>query len=248
MPQIYVHMLPTLLEGASLQSSTAIVIDILRASTTAVHALAHGATAIIPCLTVEDAIRQSEKLAPGQRLLGGERHGQLIPGFDLGNSPLDYTPDRVSGKELYFTTTNGTKALLHCRAAEHICMGAFSNRSAIANRCQSLNRDVHLVCAGTDGFLTGEDILFAGAIASDLVNSPARDWTSGSVQTQMAVDYFQARHQTPEKFREAFYQSLGARNLVELGMQRDIDRAMEMDLFDVVPEWNPETSIMTATS
>jgi len=229
----------------SLNGASAVVIDVLRASTTMIHALAHGATSILPCLTVESAMEAAQDLPLESRLLGGERHGKLILGFDLGNSPLDYTSGVVKNKTLIFTTTNGTRALLQCRSAAHVFIGAFVNRSAIAARLAMEDRDVHFVCAGTDGHFTAEDILFAGAAASDLVSAENSKWTTGNLQAQLAIDYFQARSRTSDTFRSAFFQSRGAQNLLALGMTRDIERAMEMDLFDCVPEWNPQTGLIS---
>jgi len=229
----------------SLNGASAVVIDVLRASTTMIHALAHGATSVLPCLTVDSAMAAARDLPLEKRLLGGERHGKLIPGFDLGNSPLDYPPDVVKNKTLIFTTTNGTRALLQCRSAVHAYIGAFVNRSAIVTRLAMENRSVHFVCAGTDGHFTAEDILFAGAAASDLVSAKHSGWTVGNLQAQLAMDYFQARSRTSETFRSAFFQSRGAQNLLALGMTRDIERAMEMDLFDCVPEWNSQTGLIS---
>ncbi len=110
MKRLSVAMLPELVDDSLLASSTVVVIDIFRASTTIIHALAHGARAIHPCLSVDDAQRIAVTLPTPQRLLGGERGGVKIAGFDLGNSPFEYTSDVVHGKDIVFTTTNGTKA------------------------------------------------------------------------------------------------------------------------------------------
>ncbi|WP_437229598.1 2-phosphosulfolactate phosphatase [Planctomicrobium sp. SH661] len=241
MPEIHVHMLPTFLDGVSLSGSTAIVIDVLRATTTMIHALGHGARAVMPFLNVEDALAASAHLPVRDRLLGGERHGKLIPGFDLGNSPLDYVEDVVAGKTILFTTTNGTRALLQCGSAKQVFLGAFTNLDAVVNASRRCGADVHLVCAGTDGQLTAEDILFAGAAASELLKAGPAEWTVGSVQTQMAVDFYEARSRSPDLFRKTFFESLGAQNLLELGMERDVVRAMEKNLIRIVPIWNPES-------
>jgi len=244
MPALHVQMLPQFLAGQPLQETITVVIDVLRASTTMIHALAHGASSIIPCLTVEEAQQTASRLPTDSRLLGGERHGRLIPGFDLGNSPLDYTLERVQGKTLVFTTTNGTRALLECRTAARVAIGAFVNRQAIVDLLSKEGRDVHLVCAGTDGQLTAEDILFAGAVASDLLSLDPSPWVAGNVQAQMAADYFQARSRSREQFCEAFSSSRGATNLIELGMTRDIDRCLEENLFSCVPCWEARTGMV----
>src|SRR5690606_11885535 len=97
-PPVHVALLPAFVTPAALQGGVAVVIDILRASTTIVHALAEGARAVLPFESVDDARAAAAIQSPGSALLGGERGGERIEGFDLGNSPLEYTPDVVSGK------------------------------------------------------------------------------------------------------------------------------------------------------
>src|SRR5262245_39532454 len=123
--QIDVFLLPALVEPAALAGKTAVVIDVLRATTTIVQALATGAKEIVPLQEVDEARRLAEKLGEGA-ILGGERGGVLIPGFDLGNSPAEYTAAKVAGKTVVFTTTNGTRALQRCKMAERVLIGAFT--------------------------------------------------------------------------------------------------------------------------
>lgn len=234
---VQVHLLPALMQAPLPTGSVGVVIDILRASTTIIHALGHGASKVIPCLTVEDALQQAASL-PARPLLGGERHAQLIPGFDLDNSPLKYAADAVAGRTIVFTTTNGTRALQQGQAADEVLVGGFVNRAAIVARLRSENRPVHLICAGTDGHLTGEDILFAGAVVHDLGITP------DTIETQLALDFYRGHARTPEEFRQTMYWSRGGQNLVALGLQADIDRAMTEDLFSVVPVWNPVRNVI----
>ena len=127
MPMIHAHFLPRLTTPDALVGATVIVIDVLRATTTITAALAAGAERVIPCGELDDARRVREELAGGRppvsALLGGERGGLPIAGFDLGNSPAEYTPERVAGRTIAFTTTNGTQAMLHCRQAGRVLSG-----------------------------------------------------------------------------------------------------------------------------
>ncbi len=240
--ETHVHMLPALMPTGCLDGGIAVIIDVLRASTTIVHALAHGATAIVPCASVEEAQAAASKHDRERVLLGGERHGQLIDGFDLDNSPLAYTPEVVAGKTVVFTTTNGTLALRACETASRVLIGALVNRAAITRVLQDDGRPVHLVCAGTDGHLTAEDILFAGAIAADL------DPQTPDVQTQMAIDYYRS-HSTEEiTFRETIRASRGGQNLLRLGLDADVDRASQCDVFDLVPEWGAAENRIVSSS
>src|SRR5438132_10850132 len=106
-----------------------VVIDVLRAAPTIFQALAAGATEVVPCLEVEEAKKIAVQIARSA-ILGGERGGKQIPDFDLGNSPAEYTPERVAGKTVVFTTTNGTRAMLRCEAARRVLIAAFTNLSA----------------------------------------------------------------------------------------------------------------------
>ncbi|MCA8993416.1 MAG: 2-phosphosulfolactate phosphatase [Planctomycetaceae bacterium] len=236
-----VHLLPSLMSAPVPAGNVAVLVDILRASTTITHAFAHGVKEVLPCQTVEAALTRAESL-PERPLLGGERKAVLIPGFDLDNSPFSYTRERVSGKTAVFTTTNGTRVLNQCREAAEVLVGAFVNREAVADRLRSESRPIHIICAGTDGFLTAEDILFAGALATDLLPAPE----SADVQTQLALDFWQ-RHGKSDDFRRTMMQSRGGQNLCALGKEQDVEYAMTQNQFDVVPLWTPESDRFSAS-
>ncbi|QDU37081.1 putative 2-phosphosulfolactate phosphatase [Maioricimonas rarisocia] len=246
-------MLPALLDPETLPGSQAVMIDVLRASTTIVHALAHGAAGVMPRESVEQARETAAANPPGTVLLGGERGGERIHGFDLDNSPLAYTPEVVADKTVVFTTTNGTRALEKCAAADRIFVGCFVNRAALLRVLQADGRPVHLVCAGTDGHLTAEDILLAGCVAAGLLGigpDDPRDLARGSVdvQTQMAIDYYLARSGDEATFRQTMRASRGGQNLIRLGHEADIERAGDRDLFDLVPEWWPDRDLISIAS
>ena len=108
--ELSVHLLPELVSAEQLRGGVAVVIDVLRASTTLIQALASGATAVYPVAEVDEARELAEAFRGERVLLGGERGGRPIPGFDLGNSPCEYTPEVCRGARVIFTTTNGTRA------------------------------------------------------------------------------------------------------------------------------------------
>lgn len=215
----------------------AVVIDVLRASTTIATALAHGAAAVRPVAGIEEARELAAVLGAGT-LLGGERGGVRIPGFDLGNSPLEYTPDRVAGKTIVITTTNGTAALHACREAREILVGALVNRTAVADEVRRLAGDsvpVHLVCAGTDGEITAEDVLAAGAILDaaaagsvEALDESAREAVAFFRRVAAAVD-------VQSGLVAEFRRSPGGSNLVDLGMEADLPVAAAIDSLAVVP-------------
>ena len=238
--QIDVYLLPALVEPAELTGTVAVVIDVLRATTTIVHALAHGAKEVVPCLEIDEALQ----IKGPEILRGGERGGRQIPGFDLGNSPAEYRRDVVAGKTIVFTTTNGTRAMRRCQQARRVLLGAFVNFSAL---CRELagESQIALVCAGTDGQVTREDTLLAGAIVVDLVHSATRPegthaprWPRLNDQAEIAADAWQTavRLLTDRPLGIMLKDSRGGRNLIEIGQENDIDLAAQIDKSDVVPE------------
>lgn len=246
MPSVHVHFLPTLLQpvlGATpggveaFHRSSVVVIDVLRASTTIIHALAAGARQVIPVESVE-RLRVLKKGLPTENVLtGGERHGVKIEGFDLDNSPFHYDEATVRGQTILFTTTNGTRALAAAHEAHRILIGAFVNRRAIVDALVAGGGDVHLLCAGTDGIITAEDCLFAGAVAGDLVASGGFS-LSDDASTLMAREFAAAQAGSPDGIRKVLRESRGGTNLLELGFERDVDRCAEQDLFRFAPVWD----------
>jgi 2-phosphosulfolactate phosphatase len=227
---------PFLIDASRLAGGSAVVIDVLRASTTICTALAAGAARVIPFSTVEDARRTADTFAAtGERpLLGGERGGVRIEGFDLGNSPLEYTRERVAGKTVAFTTTNGTRALLAAAPAERVYIGAFANLTAIAERLAADPGDVHMICAGTDGQVTTEDVVCAGRIVAAF-KSLVKEITLANDEAAIATVTGGILAINDEQRLIHLRGSLGGRNLVELGYDADIEFAARIDSAPVVP-------------
>jgi 2-phosphosulfolactate phosphatase len=158
-----------------LRDTACVVFDVLRATSTFVTALHNGAKAVIPVAEIFEALALRQK-QPGV-LLGGERDGVKIRAaqtgggdFDLGNSPREYTPEKVRGKTIVSTTTNGTRALRACAGAQTVLAASFLNLTATAKLVQQLRpAEVLLVCAGTRENIATEDVLAAGALAETLI-------------------------------------------------------------------------------
>lgn len=247
---LHVHFLPLLTTPADLAGGAVVVIDVLRASTTITHALAAGAKRVVPCLEIDEARATAARLAAdGPAVLGGERGGLPIPGFDLGNSPTGCTPASVGGKTLVFTTTNGTLAMERCRQASRVFVAAFVNRSAVARRlaeARAAGLSLHLLCAGTGGKITREDVLFAGALVDLLVGNEEEKWDLND-QAILAGDAWRqaiARGSDAGSDREALSSAVarelrrtqGGRNLKRIGLDADILDAAQLDRFELVPE------------
>ncbi len=232
---ILVHLLPALVEPQALRDGVAVVIDVLRATTTIVHALAHGAAAVIPCGEIDEARRLAAESPPGTALLAGERSGLPIPGFDLGNSPAEFSPKSVQGRRIVMTTTNGTRALIAAKPARRVLVGALSNLGAVVERLGEESGPVHLICAGTDGRITLEDALCAGGIARWLHLS-GEDMDAGDDSTQLAVNLYETCGRDYDRACDLLRASRGGRNLIDCGLDSDIADCADQDRFDIVPE------------
>jgi 2-phosphosulfolactate phosphatase len=234
--------------------------DVLRATTTIMAALDACCLEVIPCLTTEEAQVTAARLPGGSVVLGGERDGVRIAGFDLGNSPAEYTPASVAGKTIVFTTTNGTRAMQSCCLAGRVVIGAFVNLSAV---CRSVAGDdtVHLLCAGTQGRVTREDVLLAGAIADRLCQPTGRTWEIND-QARLAIDGWRA---AAAKITRAdgsidapalaaqLRESQGGLNLAAIGLDGDLLDVAQVDRISAVgvlhlDRWKITASQPTATA
>lgn len=154
---------------ADVAGRVVVVIDVLRASTTMVEALANGARAVVPFAEVDDVVTAAKRYGRNEVCLAGERRSRVIPGFDAGNSPREMTAERVAGRTLLMTTTNGTAALLATHGAWRTYVGAFVNLSVTADRvvdAMRAGRDAMLVCAGQDRRFALEDAACAGVLVA----------------------------------------------------------------------------------
>ena len=169
-----VLFIPEMAAYVDFSDKIALVVDILRASSTITIALANSAQCVLPVLTPEDAFAEYQG---DSSLLCGERHGKRIKGFHLGNSPREYHPEIIRGKQLIFTTTNGTRALHACLNASELLMGSFLNRRAVCNYIVSSlarnEQDIAIVCSGKQGNIGIEDLVFAGLCVDTLKSQMA---------------------------------------------------------------------------
>jgi 2-phosphosulfolactate phosphatase len=232
---IHVHLLPVLLEPDELAGGVAVVIDVLRATTTIVAALAAGAKRVVPCGEIDEARQIAARYERGTALLGGERGGLKIDHFDFGNSPGEYTPTAVGGKTLVFTTTNGTRALLRARGARRVVVAAFANLNAVIRWLAQERGAVHILCAGTDGKVTLEDVLCAGFIVQGL-KKMAAELDLDDDSTALALNLSETRGSHYDSFLSVLRESRGGRNLIETGLEGDIVVAARWDVADLVPE------------
>jgi 2-phosphosulfolactate phosphatase len=199
-----------------------VVIDVLRASTTIVTALANGCPAVIPVETPGEARALAQKQGC---LLGGEREGLRIEGFDFGNSPLEYVPEKVSGRPIAFTTTNGTRAIRACAHSDTLVVASFLNGRGVIRLLEREQRDILIVCAGTRGKASIEDTVCGGMLLEGV-------HAEGTAEVDEALTLWGAHKSDLPSMMKS--RSDHGRTLLQLGFERDIDFAAGLNSCDII--------------
>lgn len=219
----------TSFQEEEMRGKTAVIIDVLRASSTITTALANGAKGIIPVADMGAGSKISQSTDTGNILLCGEKDGEKIEGYDLGNSPLEYTVEMVRGKTIVLNTTNGTKALMRSSLAREILVGSFLNMKTIAGYLAD-KQDIVLVCAGWRGRLSLEDLLCAGNIIYELM---------GGELPQTAFDGAKVAFGLYEKFgddiKKTVQSSNHAHRLQNIVGSEDLSFCSNVNAMDVLP-------------
>jgi 2-phosphosulfolactate phosphatase len=203
-----------------------VVFDVLRATSTMVTALAHGVSALLPVATLEEAFLLRDR-TPGA-LLGGERHGDRVEGFDLGNSPSEYC--QRQGATIVMTTTNGTGAVQACKGAECVLIGALLNLGAVARAVVARGAErLVAVCAGTGPAVALEDVWAAGALLEHFEDFACSEW-SDSARCAHAL-----YSQWPDA-EAALRHSSNGKALLAKGRAADVEWCAHLNRFGVVGE------------
>lgn len=224
-PTFEVILTPALLPLYDLKGKTAVVIDILRATSSMCVALQYGVRQIIPVSRVEDAMMHRKSGIKA----AAERDGQKVEGFDFGNSPHDFMQDELRGESLVMTTTNGTKAIQLSNNASNIYIGSFLNLQALADRLIFENRPIVAVCAGWKDKFNLEDTIFAGALASSV--SSAFDMNDDATIAAQSL-----WNVAKENLFEFINQASHAQRFERLGIENDIKFCLQQNIVDFVPE------------
>ena len=222
----HVCLTPALLPLFNVEDYIVVVIDIFRATSSICYGIENGAEAIIPVSQVEECAAYREKGL--DYLLAAERDGSVVEGFDFGNSPFSYTKEKVAGKTIVLTTTNGTHALHLSRSARKIVIGSFLNLTALSNWLDRQYENVLLVCAGWKNNFNLEDTLFAGALIEQLKDK-------GFALDDAAIaanDLFQVGKNDINGYLKKT--SHGER-LKKLGIEKDIEFCLQVDLTAAIP-------------
>jgi 2-phosphosulfolactate phosphatase len=248
MISINVYPLPSYASNDDLTDFVAIIIDVLRATTVVVSAFAAGVKEVIPMLDIDQAWQQKEVLEKlygnGSVFLGGERKGVPIAGFDFGNSPQLFTPENIGGKILILTTTNGTVAMYAAEKARNLYAAGLINAQAVVERLKNETK-IAVFCAGTDEYVTEEDVLLAGCLVSRLSRHFRQEqnqcqWNHhAEIAKQLWENLFLVdgnEFVSEITLLEFLRQSRGGKNLVSLKLDADIAAAAKIDSIDLVPE------------
>lgn len=221
--KIEVCLTPALLHLHDIKNSIVVVIDIFRATSSICYGIENGAEAIIPVASVEIC----SSYADTHCLLAAERNGEVVEGFDFGNSPFSYTKEKVEGKTVVLTTTNGTFAISESKHAKKVIIGSFLNLSAICNWLNLQEEDILLLCSGWKNNINLEDTLFAGAVISRLKGDYRLD-DAGIA----ACDLYNLAKTDLQGYLK---KSSHSERLRKLGIEKDIEFCLGIDQTTAIP-------------
>lgn len=221
---VNVCLSPALLPFYELDNTTAVVIDIFRASSSMCYGLANGAHSIIPVAEIDECLAYKGK----GYLLAAERDGAVVEGFDFGNSPFSYTPEKVAGRTVVLTTTNGTRAIQHCKRAKTVVMGSFLNIGALTQWLKNQDGHVLLVCAGWKNHMCLEDTIFAGAVVDRL---QAAEVTMDDAAYAAQHLYHSAREDLATFLAEASH----SKRMKHLHIEKDIAFCLQENVVAAIP-------------
>ncbi len=224
MPSLEVCLTPELIHLHPPEGNNVVIVDILRATSSMVTALANGVESITPVASVEEC----KALQAQGYLAAAERNGEQVEGFDLGNSPLSYIDNHYSGRKLAMATTNGTLAITNSKGAKEIIIGAFLNLSALSEYLKSKNDDLLIVCSGWKGKVSFEDTLFAGGLAHNLQSNYQSDCDSAAISFEL----YQA---SKTDLFGAIQKSSHYKRLMKLNIERDFKFCVSVDKYSVIP-------------
>ena len=252
--KLHVIVSPAFLNKDDLRGCLCAVVDVLRATSTITTALVSGAKAVYPCLSIEEARNRAASLGREHSLLGGEDRGQFIPGFDLGNSPLEYkNADVVGGKNIVTYTSNGTgtirKAYEGCGSPVYIAslinISAVSSAITIAAISQQVE-GIAILCSGRYGNPSAEDLFCAGLIIERITielgkKEKVSELTDGA---RIAVGFAIANEGLS---LDVLSSSDHGRFLQTIGFSQDLEFASQLDTYDAVPVFDGERVVLSVS-
>ena len=222
---------PEEIKNTELAGKLVVIIDVLRASSTIVTALANGCRGFIPILSPDKAKKKAQEFEKERVLLGGEREGIKIEGFDLGNSPREYKKEVAKGKTIIFSTTNGVKTLEMVKGAHRIIIGSFLNLQAVCDYCTNYKGDISIICAGRKGKFSLEDTACAGMMVNSLRDVFPGDHQEIDANLTAQLLYVKFGNNILEILRKSQH----GRYLESIGLGEDLKFCSQLDLFHIVP-------------
>jgi 2-phosphosulfolactate phosphatase len=236
---------PSGITPSEVQGRTVFVIDILRATTAMCAALSHGAKAMIPVAATEEALRLAQTIGSADVLLAGEKNCVRIPGFQLGNSPLEMTESVVRNKTIIVTTTNGTKALLASQGAGGVYPACAANLTLAGEKArEALERDgdILIICAGRDGSFSLDDAYCAGRLAVAALGGrkSRRGLNDAALASLDLVRRYGDGWERPLSYSRA------GRELIKLGFREDVLDAGRLDAYPVLPYFHERRVTLAA--
>lgn len=205
-----------------------VVIDVLRATSVMITALHNGAEKIFPFKDIKTIQERCENLK--NIIKCGERNALKIDGFDLGNSPLEFTKEKVFGKDIYMSTTNGTKAVENSLSAEKIIICSFLNIKSVSKKLLEYKKDVVIVCAGTNGKFSLDDTLCAGLIIKEMQKHT-------EIQMNDVLLAAVRISESHEDIKDILKGSTHYERLLSLGFEKDMEHIFSLNKYSIVPEY-----------
>ena len=231
---LHVCLSPALLSLYNVEEYIVVIVDIFRATSSICYGIENGAEAIIPVAEVDECLAYRDRQTG--YLLAAERNGEVVEGFDFGNSPFSYTKEKVAGKTVVLTTTNGTQALHLSRSAKKVVIGSFLNLTSLCNWLKTQNENILLVCAGWKNNFNLEDTLFSGAVVEQL--------KSGDYKTDDSAIAANDLYQLGKNDLNAYLAKTShSERLKQLGIEKDIAFCLNVDMTTSVPVLDGERLI-----
>ena len=230
--EIYLYISRSELQSVQLKKDQiAIVIDVLRASTTIITALNNGCEKIVPVAEVNEAFKIYKKNVNDNLLLGGERNEMIVPGFDLSNSPLEYTSEKISEKTIIFTSTNGAQLFDFSRQAVQTIVCGFVNISSVCDYLINANKNIVVLCAGKNSQFGLEDVVCGGMLIKEIIHKFGKIslLNDGALAAKILYEQYAGN------VLEMLHQSSHGKRLLQIGQEEDLKICASINSINIVP-------------
>ena len=227
MNNIKVCLTPSLFPIYSDRKSVVVVVDVLRATSAICTALELGVESILPVSTIEDALDFKDN---DEYIIAAERNGKIVRGFDLGNSPTEYSNHSLQGKKMVLTTTNGTKAINIAKQDHLVVTGSFLNLKVLTSFLVEMDKGIIILCAGWKNDYCLEDTLFAGALSQELIKNDKFYYDNDSTASSLML-YQKAKDNLFDFLKDSQHR----KRLAHLGIENDVRYCLELNKSEVIP-------------